>query len=98
MTRLGKQMNVAVEFLKSDMIARTSGTYGEDLKAVDTGNFMNNFDKEVTREGLEVIGTISNNTEYAIYIELGTDKMNARPIMRTALIENEDNIGKIFAL
>ena len=42
----------------------------------------------------KLIGAVSTNVKYAPYLELGTSKMAARPFLRPALHNNEDELHK----
>ena len=66
------RMEVASEFLVSEMKRIASGHRGQGLRAVDTGNYQNSFDKSVSKEGKNIVATIGNSAEYAPYIEFGT--------------------------
>lgn len=54
---------------------------------VDTGRLRASITHEVEdhRAELEVVGRVGTNVEYAIYQELGTRFMSARPFLRPAL-------------
>jgi len=44
--------------------------------------------------GDEIKCVISANTEYAIYVEMGTKKMKARPYLKPALYKNKDEFER----
>ena len=60
--------------------------------AVDTGRLRNSVTHQVISETAVAVGT---SVEYAPYIEFGTSKMNARPYIKPA-VENYQNEYKII--
>lgn len=62
--------------------------------AVDTGRLRSSITHDVKVEGDEVIGLVGTATEYGLYLELGTNKMAARPFLRPAVFNNKDEIIK----
>lgn len=71
-------LDVVSELIVGEMV--NSATF---FKAVDTGNYRSNFRWRKTGKKKR---EIFNNTEYAIWIELGTSKMSSRPVMRFGLL------------
>lgn len=65
-----------------------------NMKAVDTGKLLNSIDHEMIGKLKVRIGT---NTEYAVYVELGTSKMSPRPFLRNAVNLNKKKIKDILA-
>jgi len=49
---------------------------------------------EKSREG--VIGRVGSNEEYALFLEVGTSKMAARPFLRPGLAKNRRQIAQIL--
>ena len=61
---------------------------------VDTGNLRNSISNKVeTKEKSAYIGT---NVEYAPYVELGTQKMAARPFIKPAATEHSATYKRII--
>lgn len=79
-------------FAESEAVATISGKRGQELQAIDTGTARASIKGE--RRGLRafLIGLV----EYFVHIELGTEKMRARPILRTTVRKNKDKIVKIL--
>lgn len=50
----------------------------------------------VEQEKGDVVGSIRANTEYAAALQLGTDKMAARPYLDVALDRNKDRLLAVF--
>lgn len=68
---------------------------------VDTGHLKRNIGYDTPTRALLVrrIGTGIGNAEhvgYAIYLELGTSKMDARPFLRTALARNRAKLRQLL--
>jgi HK97 gp10 family phage protein len=57
--------------------------HAKTLAPVDTGAMMNSIDTKVYPQG-NVVAEVGPHVEYAIYVELGTYKMRARPFLSTA--------------
>lgn len=64
--------------------------------AVDTGRLRSSITHEVKIQGNEVSGLVGTNVEYAKYLELGTNKMAARPFLRPAVFNNKGEIIRQF--
>jgi HK97 gp10 family phage protein len=63
---------------------------------VDTGRLRDSINYQVEFEGNKMTASIGTNVTYGVYIELGTNKIGARPYLRPALLENIPNIKKIL--
>ena len=48
---------------------------------MDTGNLRSNWSQEPTRITKDSIVTLYNNTEYAKYVDQGTPRMRAQPMI-----------------
>ena len=59
---------------------------------VKTGRLQDSIDMDTS----PTKGVVYANTDYAPYVELGTEKQTAQPFLRPALFENEGNIKRIF--
>lgn len=81
--RAERSLRVVLQFLVGDAKLRV---------AVDTGNLKNSI--AFVQEKL--VGAYGTNIEYAGYIELGTEKMEAMPFLEPALRENYDELNKLF--
>jgi len=62
------------------------------LCPVDTGRLRSSITHEI--EG--TTGRVGTNVEYALFLELGTEKMSPRPYLRPALHNNEKKILQLF--
>lgn len=60
-----------------------SGSPDPELKAVDTGRLRSSLTHEIDERRLIV--RIGTNVKYAIFVFLGTFKMQARPVLRRML-------------
>jgi hypothetical protein len=60
----------------------------------DTGRLRASYSHEVDKEN--VVARVGSNVAYAMYLELGTDKMAARPVLRTSFNEHFDKLMKII--
>src|SRR5262245_14926549 len=56
-----------------------------DPPAPDTGRLRNSSTHEVVRQGDDVIARVSDNTQYALHLELGTERIEPRPALRPLL-------------
>ena len=117
------KMEVASEFLVSEMIRTASGHRDAKLKAVRDSEYVNSFGKSVSRTGNVIASIIGNSAGHAPYIEFGTGEyaengkgrkggwvykdpktnkvwftfgMRARPIMRTVMESNKNNLDRFF--
>lgn len=63
--------------------------------ASDTGTLVNHITTEYSEDGLR--GSVMARTKYAEYLEYGTDRMEPRPFMRPALMNQHEAIGQTIA-
>jgi hypothetical protein len=56
-----------------------------DPPAPDTGRLRASVSHEVVRSGADIIARVSDNTQYALALELGTEKIAPRPALRPLL-------------
>lgn len=80
-------LDISAELIRGEMVK--SATY---FKAVDTGNYRSSF--AWRREGRHT-RRVFNPVSYAIFIELGTRFMAARPVMRLGLLNSKNTLRKI---
>jgi HK97 gp10 family phage protein len=64
--------------------------------AVDTGRLRGSTQSEVTATPSGAVGEVSVNTEYAAYLEFGTEKIAPRPFMSAVLREGAGRIRDAF--
>lgn len=64
--------------------------------ALDMGNLMNSIQSRVTVGAAIVKGEVGSDIDYALYLEIGTSKMAARPFLRPAVTANRRKINRIF--
>lgn len=72
---------------------------GEPPKTV-TGRLRSSISHEVfysPNDPLGVKGYVGSNVEYALYLELGTEKMEPRPFLRPTVFNNQSRILKLIA-
>jgi HK97 gp10 family phage protein len=55
------------------------------LAPVDTGRLRSSITWEIVVEGTWIVGRCGTNVHYAVYLEMGTRRMRARPFLRPAL-------------
>lgn len=60
-------------------------TRASDLCPVDTGRLRASITTQVTVDQVGPVARIGSNVEYAIYVEMGTSRMEAQPFLRPAL-------------
>lgn len=60
-------------------------TRASDLCPVDTGRLRASITTQVTVDQVGPVARIGSNVEYAIYVEMGTSRMEAQPYLRPAL-------------
>jgi HK97 gp10 family phage protein len=66
-----------------------------EIVPVDTGTLRDSIVAETpVMTGNEIRCVISANTYYAIYVEMGTWKMAARPYLKPALYKNKDEFER----
>ncbi len=59
--------------------------YAKQIVPVDTGALKKSIHRTVLEDGHGTYIEIGSSLEYAIYVELGTRRMHARPYLRPAL-------------
>lgn len=64
-----------------EVIGGMAESYAKAACPVDTGRLRNSITHQQESENVEVIGS---NVSYAVFVELGTSKMSARPFLRPA--------------
>lgn len=57
----------------------------KQLAPVDTGRLRSSIATEMSRDSKGVVAYVGSNVEYAIYLEMGTSRMAARPYLIPAL-------------
>jgi len=65
--------------------------------ATDTGRLLDSLTSDVKVRAGDVTGLVMAQTEYAAALELGTDKMAARPFLRPSVTENKLKILRMVA-
>ena len=68
------RMDLACEFTEGNMKLITSGHVGNDLKAIDKGQYLNSFVHKVEVTPDEILGVVANSAGHSPYIEFGTGK------------------------
>lgn len=86
-------LDISSEYLKTQMQETARGSFGDYLKALDTGNFLRSF---FVRKVRAFFNKVVNDAEYAPELEFGTTKMRARPNMRVNAIKSKNAIIAIF--
>ena len=68
----------------------------KNIVPVDTGELRDsiNTNSKAIPSGAEA--TVGTNKEYALYVELGTSKMQAQPYLKPALQKNKDKAKKLI--
>ena len=64
--------------------------------ALDLGNLMSSIASKVTVGAAVIKGEVGSDIDYALYLEVGTHKMAARPYLRPAVRANRRKINRIF--
>lgn len=64
--------------------------------AIDTGRLRNSITWQVGEEDSKPCVYVGTNVKYAPYVELGTDKMKARPFIRPAVEDFGDEYKEII--
>lgn len=67
-----------------------------EAPASDTGRLLGSLNTETRRERDAVVGVVSATAEYALPLELGTEKIAARPFMVPSLSEMKDRALSAF--
>jgi len=63
---------------------------------VDTGILRNSIDYEIIKDRNGVFGRVGTNQRYGLWLEKGTDKMAARPYLKSAVSKNVGKLRKIL--
>ena len=93
--------------LKADLLSRpgTGELYGKhrasapgEPPAPDTGRLRaaTQADEQVRRDGDNLVGRVVANTEYALPLEKGTERMAARPFLGLLKSDYADDLQKAF--
>lgn len=93
--------------LKADLLSRpgTGELYGKhrasapgEPPAPDTGRLRaaTQADPDVRREGDDLVGRVVANTEYALPLEKGTERMAARPFLSRLKSDHGDKLAQAF--
>lgn len=66
--------------------------------ALDTGNLRanTNADPTLREDGADVVGSVVANATYAEALELGTERMAARPFMGPLALDHRDELQRAF--
>lgn len=83
-------------YRKGKTVVHRASSPGEP-PAPDTGELRRRIFTEVTRGDREVRGLITANTEYAAALELGTERMAARPYLSRLLRDHADRLRSVLA-
>lgn len=93
--------------LKADLLSRPGSgeLYGKhrasapgEPPAPDTGRLRaaTQADEQVRRDGGDLVGRVVANTEYALPLEIGTERMAARPYLGRLKSDHSDDLHKAF--
>jgi len=107
---LEKASQLLINAIREDMLsAKTGRMYGThqasaegESPAVLSGKLFDALEYKIMETNDGLISRIGVNvmeegsTGYAVYLELGTSKMGARPYLRSTLFKNEANIRRIL--
>ena len=107
---LEQASQLLIDKIKESMRSAKSGRrYGfhiasaeGETPAVLTSKLINALEYKISDEGGELVSRIgvnvdSDETGYAVYLELGTSKMGERSYLRRTLFTNEDEIRRILS-
>ena len=75
---------------KSELLKRTKGAL------IDTGFYRENWDTSVERNINTIIGRVFTTTEYAIFLENGTSKMEAFRVVQISIVNASNKIEAIL--
>lgn len=93
-TRYGENSPFDTGRLRNSITHATKNNLGQDVYQDNQGrSFDGGAAKGTPEEKTVYLGT---NVEYASYVELGTVKMTARPILRPAATENPEDLKKLL--
>lgn len=67
-------------------------TYSRSIVPVDTGRLKSSVKSKIVNSSNTTTGTVSYNTEYAIYVEMGTSNMRSQPYLYPAWIEGRNTM------
>lgn len=87
MRELEKQVERGMEDA-ADQVVRKA----KQLVPVDTGKLRASIDYELDKVTSGYVARIFAETEYAIFVEMGTRKMDAQPYLRPALFDQRRDI------
>lgn len=80
----GAEGPVARDLLKRAISVESTA---KRLCPVDTGRLRSSITHAMQRDGLGLRADIGTNVEYAVFVELGTSRVPARPFLRQALVD-----------
>lgn len=93
-TRYGENSPIDTGRLRNSITHATKTNPGQDAYQDNQGHqYAGGAAKGTPEEKTVYVGT---NVEYAPYVEMGTVKMAARPILRPAATENPEQLKKLF--
>ncbi len=101
-SKKGKKIRIAITTGETDRRFKKRGQTGHRASvpgkppALDFGNLMNSIQSRVTVGAAVVKGEVGSDIDYALYLEVGTHNMKARPYLRPAVTANKRKINKIF--
>lgn len=80
-----------------DLVRRAISTErtAKRLCPVDTGRLRASITHAVNQDGQGLYADIGSNVDYAVYVELGTSRVPARPFLRQALVDRGE-VGSIL--
>lgn len=66
--------------------------HSQNKVPVDTGALKSSVKKKIVNSSNTTTSTVSYNTEYAIFVEMGTSNMGSQPYLYPAWIEGRDTM------
>lgn len=87
------QRIVAAQGRAAERVGQEAVKIAQELCPVDSGYLLSTIRYEVRRTGTGYAVVVYAGADYALYVELGTSRMEAQPFMRPAL----DRVGPLYA-